>query len=685
MNSKMINLKKVFLEKRQLLDDARRILKTEFIGIDKIIDEVVENVSSWYILSDIQEKPLVINLWGLTGVGKTSIIIRLAELIEFNDRFFRFDLGEKQGSFSFRNALGELCENNDTSPIIIALDEFQHSRTVVGPLRQEKETDHNRMIWELIDSGKVQYIDWKNGLWSFEDLIHTLHHILNAGVKVEKGIVTKRKELYCRELDVTEEKGKLLFFVPEDKYETIINLAGIHLNLHLNQDVRKQLLCLSGAETIEFLNKVLTIAKRPSVKNFSNSLIFVLGNIDEAYTMSSNFSADMDADEFHKESLKITIPKIKNALKERFRAEQVARLGNIHIIYPALNRKAYLKIIQNELKKVASNMFSFTGLSIDFDESVVDLIYKEGVYPTQGVRPIFTTIHHVLKSKFSFFLSEILQKDINPDKLLFSVEKKMLNCEYQFQGLTIYKKETEIITVLEDMRNSQKDDSQAITAVHESGHAILSAVLLKTIPEVIYSVTSDADNLGFVYSKFAWNYTSRKELIPRVAMMLGGYVAEELIFGKEHLTAGASGDIEKATEFLSTMYKKCGMGETPILYSILIPDDKDCYHNFEGVEEEIKQVLEQALELAKSTLTKEKKLLLVMADYLSDNRILKKSDIEILVNENISNQMNFITNGKLLYYRNHLKKEVEGNEVQHPPKFEKVISLNREKNENSQQ
>ncbi len=81
MNSKMIKLKRTFGEKRQLLDDARQILKTEFIGIDKIIDEVLDNVSSWFILSDIQEKPLVINLWGLTGVGKTSLVIRLTELI----------------------------------------------------------------------------------------------------------------------------------------------------------------------------------------------------------------------------------------------------------------------------------------------------------------------------------------------------------------------------------------------------------------------------------------------------------------------------------------------------------------------------------------------------------------------------------------------------------------------------
>ncbi len=676
MKSKMMNLKNEFLEKRNLLEAARQILKSEFIGIDKIIDEVIESISSWYILSEIQEKPVVINLWGLTGVGKTSLVNRLVELIDFSNRFFKFDLGEKQGSFSFRDSLSELCENNDTSPIIIALDEFQHSRTIVGPLRTEKETDHNRMIWELIDSGKVQYISWKRGLWAFEDYIHTLAHLLTAGVQVEDGIITEGKELYCSEMKIAIEDDNPILFVNGNKYETIIDFAGTHFNLHLNQDVSKLLLRLSGMETIEFLKKVFIVAKRPSVRNFSKSLIFVLGNIDEAYTMSNNFSADMDADEFHKESLKITIPKIKNALKEMFRAEQVSRLGNIHIIYPALNRHAYVKIIQNELKKVASNLCSFTGLNIEFDESVVDLIYKEGVYPTQGVRPIFTTIHHVLKSKLSAFLSEILYKSIHPDKLLFSVKHKTLNCEYISQGLVIHNRQIEITTVLEDMRKERKDDTQAITAVHESGHAILSAVLLKTIPEVIHSVTSDANNLGFVYSKFAWNYTSRKELIPRVAMMLGGYVAEELIYGKEHLTTGASGDIEKATMFLSVMYKQGGMGKTPVLYGILTKEEKDCYHNFESVEKEIKQAIDKALDLAKITLTTEMKLLLAMSDYLSDNKILKKLETEKIVIENISKQMNFISDGTNLYYRNHLKKMVAGNEHQQSVNYEKAISLN---------
>ncbi len=96
MSTKMLDSKEEFNEKREILENARTVLMLEFIGIDRIIDEVVDNVSSLYILSNMQEKPFVINFWGITGVGKTSMVSRLVELINIKNKYFRFDLGEKK-------------------------------------------------------------------------------------------------------------------------------------------------------------------------------------------------------------------------------------------------------------------------------------------------------------------------------------------------------------------------------------------------------------------------------------------------------------------------------------------------------------------------------------------------------------------------------------------------------------
>jgi len=674
-----------FLEKQKILKNAQTILKSEFFGIDNIIDEIIDNVSSWFFLADIQEKPVVINLWGLTGVGKTSLVNRLVELIDYKNLFYKFDLGEKEGNFSFRETLNDLCESNNNSPIIIALDEIQHSRTVIGPFREEIENDKNRMIWELIDSGKIQHVEWKRGLSFFEDTIYKLSYILNAGVEITKGKVTKKIKLYCNEMNIDDfdcEDTRNIWFVPKNEYENIIRFAGDYFNLHLQQDVQNLLMSYSAKETIEFLKKVLKIAQRPTIKNFSNALIFILGNLDEAYTMSNNFSAEIDADEFFRMSKQITVPQIKKALQQRFRNEQIARLGNIHIIYPALNRKAYEKIIQAELNKFAKRLFEKFNLKISFDKSVNTIIYDEGVYPTQGVRPIFTSVHQILKSKISLFISEIFLHSIDTDELSFPVDENRLKCLYLLNETKVYEKQVNITTTLSDIRKNNKDDMQAITAVHESGHAVLSIILLKTIPDVIYSVTSDADNNGFSYLNLTWKYISRKEIIPRTAMILGGYVAEELIFGKENLTAGANSDIKKATEFLSQMFKQNGMGQLPILYgTTAIREEKDTYHNLDIVENEIRKTIEEAKQLAEITLTRERELLLNLSDYLSDNRLLKQNDIRKIIEKTDISMPTLINKETTAFYRTLLKQQIQKQESLKPsiPHFNNVLSLNKEK------
>jgi len=680
MNTKLSEIRSEFLKKQQILEAAKQSLKKEFMGLDDIIDRIIINLSSWYNLSEIQEKPLIINLWGLTGVGKTSLVVRLAELIGFEDKFYKFDLGEKEGKFSFRDSLEDLCDNSDSSPIIIALDEFQHSRTIeAGPYRKEIDQDQNRMIWELIDSGKVQYIDWKGGLWWFEDLIHQLKHLIQAGLIVKNGIVLSKKELYISEMndDTDLESHEKILFFPEDKYDRILDFAGERMGLYLQKDVKNALLQLNGEETIDFLWKVLKIAKRPTVKNFTKSLIFILGNIDEAYSMSGNQSADMDADEFHKQSLKITVPDIKRALQTRFRYEQIARLGNIHIIYPALSNQTYHDIIQMELNKYSKSLLQLTGLKIEFDKTIENIIFREGVYPAQGVRPIFTSIHYLLKSKMSLFISEILQMDLNASRLYFYQKDKTIACKYYSQTSIVHCKKIKIDTPLEDLRTCQKDDNQAITSVHESGHAIISAILLHVLPEIVHSVTTDSENKGFIITKFPWDYISRKEILPRAALFLGGYVAEEIVFGKENLTAGASSDIEKAMAFLSEMYKNSGMGSSyPISYAIPVDKESTDYHQYFEIENEMKQTMEAAYLLARNTLESESVLLLKMSDYLSNNRMMKKFEIKSMIEKYADKKPEFIEDGNLMFYRNRLKTKVQEESQQATVNHFSSISLN---------
>lgn len=81
-NSKTINSNKI-IKKRDLLTQASIILKKEFFGMDSVIDQIIESISSWYFFPHMQERPVVLNLWGMTGVGKSDLLKRLVQLLKF--------------------------------------------------------------------------------------------------------------------------------------------------------------------------------------------------------------------------------------------------------------------------------------------------------------------------------------------------------------------------------------------------------------------------------------------------------------------------------------------------------------------------------------------------------------------------------------------------------------------------
>ena len=70
-------------------------------------------------------------------------------------------------------------------------------------------------------------------------------------------------------------------------------------------DVKAKFLSMDEQETLSFIEDMLEFCLHPKVIDCSKSVIFVIGNLDEAYTMSNNYNPDLSADEFHELSKKI--------------------------------------------------------------------------------------------------------------------------------------------------------------------------------------------------------------------------------------------------------------------------------------------------------------------------------------------------------------------------------------------
>lgn len=667
-----------FLEKLALLERAKVTLKSEFIGIDFIIDEIISNVSAWFCFPELQEKPIVINLWGLTGVGKTSLINRLVELIDFKENYFRFDLGDQESNYSFKKSIEYLGKSDDKTPTIIAFDEFQHARTL-NMDQSEITNDKNRVIWEIIDSGKITFIEWRRGLYSLADFTNKLNTFISRGLEIKLGYVVNFKRSYANEMgiDFTNDNDEIKV-IPEYLYSTILESSNGHYNIELEEDIHNFVKEMSLQELIVFLDRLLIIGQSSITKYLTKSLIFILGNLDEAYNMSGNLNADIDADVFHEMSKEITIPQIKRALKTRFRNEQIARLGNIHIIYPALSKNNYKNIIELELNKFKINVMNQLGIEIEFHESVNHLIYKEGVYPTQGVRPIFTSLYQLVKSKIGEIYSEVISNRLEIDKIKLEILNNNLIVDYYFNKSSVHKKHLNLTLILTDLRKNKRDDMQAICAVHEAGHAILNVVLMQTLPEMIFSVTADSESTGFVYARYDWDYIAKSEFIPRVAVMLGGIVAEELVFGEENITLGSASDIDTATKFLMQHYMKSGVGEIPI--KISQNPLEFGYLSYEATHEKVKELIIKAKELAKVTLSTEIKLLLEVADYLSEENCITQHDFLSLLSKHGTKNFPLNVRQNNNQYRKRLK-ELKGSLTTSVTDFSGVsnfISMNRD-------
>ncbi|MCK5905393.1 MAG: AAA family ATPase, partial [Gammaproteobacteria bacterium] len=109
------------------------------------------------------------------------------------------------------------------------------------------------------------------------------------------------------------------------------------------------------------------------------------------------------------------------------------------------------------------------------------------------------------------------------------------------------------------------------TAYHEAGHAIVGLNVPDHDPVYKVSIIPRGRALGitmFLPEEDRFSY-SKQFLESQISSLYGGRLAEELIFGKEKVTTGASNDIERATELARNMVTKWGLSEKlgPLAYS----------------------------------------------------------------------------------------------------------------------
>lgn len=114
------------------------------------------------------------------------------------------------------------------------------------------------------------------------------------------------------------------------------------------------------------------------------------------------------------------------------------------------------------------------------------------------------------------------------------------------------------------------DDEKKLTAYHEAGHAIVGRLVPEHDPVYKVSIIPRGRALGvtmYLPERDQVSY-SKQKLESQLSSLYGGRVAEELIFGVEAVTTGASNDIQRATDIAHSMVTKWGLNERmgPLMY-----------------------------------------------------------------------------------------------------------------------
>ena len=115
------------------------------------------------------------------------------------------------------------------------------------------------------------------------------------------------------------------------------------------------------------------------------------------------------------------------------------------------------------------------------------------------------------------------------------------------------------------------DDEKRLTAYHEAGHAIVGLLVPSHDPVYKVTIIPRGRALGvtmFLPEEDRYSY-SKERLESQISSLFGGRIAEELIFGPESVTTGASNDIQRATELARNMVTRWGLSDKlgPLTYS----------------------------------------------------------------------------------------------------------------------
>lgn len=228
-----------------------------------------------------------------------------------------------------------------------------------------------------------------------------------------------------------------------------------------------------------------------------------------------------------------------------------------------------------------------------------------------------------------FFSGAMLESMVN-EAAIFAAKRSAEAIEKQDIDRAFYT----VIAGAEKMdRSSLRSIDRKITAYHEAGHALLAKLVAPENRITKVTIIPSTKGAGGYTMNIPPDrmYKTKREMENEIMISLGGRCAEEIIFGENNITTGASGDIERATEIILSMIKRFGMDKKSglISYEVLYKN------SFSGINDDIlsgcRNKMDELYISVKDLILQNRNKLVVLAEELLEKETLDECEIDSIM------------------------------------------------------